>query len=96
MSMSMFISEMISLAFLGISLMSPDSLSRMLSSLPEDQSVRVMRGLTEIGEYVLMDSTAVFSRSDNISFLELGHNSKGMPLNSLNFARYIITIPGIL
>ena len=36
--------------------MSPDSLSRMLSSLPEEQSVRVMGRLTEKGEYVLMDS----------------------------------------
>ena len=46
--------------------MSPDSLSRMLSSLPEEQSARVMGRLTEKGEYVLMDSTAVFSRSENI------------------------------
>ena len=43
--------------------MSPDSLSRMLSSLPEDRSISVMRKLTEKGEYVLMDSTAIFSRS---------------------------------
>ncbi|SIM84669.1 transposase [Cuniculiplasma divulgatum] len=64
--------------------MSPDSLSRMLSSLPEDQSIRVMRELTEKGEYVLMDSTAVFSRSENMSFLELGHNSKGMHLPQIN------------
>ena len=35
--------------------MSPDSLSRMLSSLPEEQSIRVMKRLTEKGEYVLMD-----------------------------------------
>ena len=64
--------------------MSPDSLSRMLSSLPEDQSIRVMKRLTEKGEYVLMDSTAVFSRSENVSFLELGHNSKGMHLPQIN------------
>ncbi len=64
--------------------MSPDSLSRMLSSLPEDQSIRVMRRLTENGEYVLMDSTAVFSRSENVSFLEVGHNSKGMHLPQIN------------
>jgi len=64
--------------------MSPDSLSRMLSSLPEDQSIRVMRRLTEKGEYVLMDSTAIFSRSENVSFLELGHNSKGMHLPQIN------------
>ena len=64
--------------------MSPDSLSRMLSSLPEDQSIRVMRRLTEKGEYVLMDSTAIFSRSDNVSFLELGHNSKGIHLPQIN------------
>ena len=64
--------------------MSPDSLSRMLSSLPEDQSVRVMKRLTEKGEYVLMDSTAVFSRSENVSFLELGHNSKGMHIPQIN------------
>ena len=64
--------------------MSPDSLSRMLSSLPEDQSIRVMRKLTEKGEYVLMDSTAIFSRSENISFLEPGHNSKGRHLPQIN------------
>lgn len=64
--------------------MSPDSLSRMLSSLPEDQSIRVMRKLTEKGEYVLMDSTAIFSRSENMSFLEPGHNSKGMHIPQIN------------
>lgn len=64
--------------------MSPDSLSRMLSSLPEDQNIRVMKKLTEKGEYVLMDSTAIFSRSENMSFLELGHNSKGMDLPQIN------------
>jgi transposase len=64
--------------------MSPDSLSRMLASLPEDQSVRVMKRLTEKGEYVLMDSTAVFSRSENVSFLETGHNSKGMHIPQIN------------
>ena len=64
--------------------MSPDSLSKMLSSLPEDQSVRVMQSLTEKGEYVLLDSTAIFSRSENLSFLELGHNSKGMHLPQIN------------
>ena len=64
--------------------MSPDSLSRMLSSLPEHQSIRAMRKLTEKGEYVLMDSTAIFSRSENMSFLELGHNSKGMHLPQIN------------
>ena len=64
--------------------MSPDSLSKMLSSLPEDQIIRVMRKLTEKGEYVLMDSTAIFSRSENMSFLELGHNSKGMHLPQIN------------
>ena len=36
--------------------MSPDSLSKMLSSLPEDQSIKVMQSLTEKGEYVLLDS----------------------------------------
>ena len=56
----------------------------MLSSLPEDLSIRVMKKLTEKGEYVLMDSTAIFSRSENISFLELGHNSKGMHIPQIN------------
>jgi len=64
--------------------MSPDSLSRMLSSLPEDQSIRVMKRLTEKGEYVLMDSTAIFSRSENVSFLELGHNSKEIHIPQIN------------
>ena len=56
--------------------MASSSISGMLSSLPWDQSVRVMRKLTEKGEYVLIDSTAVFSGSENASFLESGHNSK--------------------
>ena len=64
--------------------MSPDSISRMLSSLPEDQSIRVMRKLTEKGEYVLMDSTAIFSRSENMSFLEMGHNLKGTHMPQIN------------
>ncbi len=64
--------------------MSPDSLSRMLSSLPEDQSVMVMRRLTEKGEYVLMDSTEIFSRSENISFLDNGYNSRDIHLPQIN------------
>ncbi len=64
--------------------MSPASISGMLSSLPEDRSISVMRKLTEKGEYVLMDSTAIFSRSENISFLEPGHNSKEMHLPQIN------------
>jgi len=64
--------------------MSPDSISGMLSSLPEDRIIGVMRRLTEKGEYVLMDSTAIFSRSENVSFLELGHNSKGIHLPQIN------------
>ena len=64
--------------------MSPDSLSRMLSSLPEGQIIRVMRRLTEKGEYILMDSTAIFSRLENISFLELGHNSKDAHIPQIN------------
>ncbi len=64
--------------------MSPNSLSSMLSSFPEDQSAYVMKRLIEKGEYILMDSTAVFSRYENISFLELGHNSKDTHLPELN------------
>ena len=64
--------------------LSPASISSMLSSMPEDQSIKVMRKLTERGEYVLMDSTAIFSRSENISFLELGHNSKEIHLPQIN------------
>jgi len=64
--------------------MTASSISGMLSSLPEDNSIKVMRKLTEKGEYVLMDSTAIFSRSENMSFLELGHNSKGMHLPQIN------------
>ena len=64
--------------------MSPDSLSRMLSSLPEDQSIRVMRKLTEKGEYVLMGSTAIFSWSENISFLEPGYNSRNIHIPQIN------------
>ena len=64
--------------------MTASSISGMLWSLPEDNSIKVMRKLTEKGEYVLMDSTAVFSRSENMSFLELGNNSKGMHLPQIN------------
>ena len=64
--------------------MSPDSLSGLLPSLPEDKSIIVMKILTEKGEYVLMDSTAIFSRSDNVSFLELGHNSKEIHIPQIN------------
>ncbi len=56
--------------------MSPVSISGMLSSLPEDGSVNVMRKLTEKGEYVLI--------SENVSFLELGHNSKDIHLPQIN------------
>ena len=55
--------------------MTPSSIPGMLSSLPEDNSIKTMKRLTEKGEYVLMDSTAIFSRSENMSFLEIGHNS---------------------
>ena len=64
--------------------MSPASISGMLSSLPWDQSIRVMKRLTENGEYILMDSTAVFSRSENVPFLELGHNSKSVHIPQIN------------
>jgi transposase len=64
--------------------MTASSISEMLSSLPEDSSTNVMKKLTEKGEYVLLDSTAIFSRSENLSFLELGHNSKGMHLPQIN------------
>ena len=55
--------------------MTASSIPGMLSSLPEDNSIKTMKRLTEKGEYVLMDSTAIFSRSENMSFLEIGHNS---------------------
>ncbi len=50
--------------------MTASSISEMLSSLPEDNSIKIMRKLTEKGEYVLMDSTAIFPGSENMSFLE--------------------------
>ena len=46
--------------------MSPGSISGMFSSLPEDQSIQIIRKLTESGEYILMDSTAIFSRIKGI------------------------------
>ena len=64
--------------------MSPSSISSMLESMPEDTSMNVMKKLTEKGEYVLMDSTAIFSRSENLSFLEPGHNSKEIHLPQIN------------
>ena len=64
--------------------MSAESISSMLSSLPHDSCNNVMRGLTEKGEYVLIDSTAIFSRSANISILELGHNSHEIHIPQIN------------
>ena len=64
--------------------MASSFISVMLSTPPEDQSIRVMRRLTEKSEYVLMDSTEVFSRSENVSFLEPVHNSKDMHLPQIN------------
>ena len=49
-----------------------------------DESIRVMKKLTGKGEYVLMDSTAIFSRSENMSFLEPGHNSKQIHIPQIN------------
>jgi transposase len=64
--------------------MTPSSISGMLSSLPMDSTFDVMRRMTERGEYALMDSTAIFSRSSNISILDLGHNSKDIHLPQIN------------
>lgn len=55
--------------------MSAGSISGMLSSLTEESMIEVMRSLSVRGEYILIDSTAIFSRSANISILEIGHNS---------------------
>ncbi len=63
---------------------SPSSISSMISSLPHDRCNDVMRKLTEKGEYVLMDSTAIFSRSANISILELGHNANDIHIPQIN------------
>lgn len=64
--------------------MSAKSISSMLSSLPHDGCNAVMRDLTEKGEYVLMDSTAIFSRSVNMSILELGHNAHEVHVPQIN------------
>ncbi len=64
--------------------MSPSSISGMLSSLPMDSSMEVMRRMTEKGECVLIDSTAIFSRSVNISILEIGHNSREIHIPQTN------------
>ncbi len=60
------------------------SISSMLSSLPYDRCNDVMRKLTEKGEYILIDSTAIFSRSANISTLELGHNANDIHIPQIN------------
>ena len=64
--------------------MSPASISGLLSSLPEDRMVSATGKLTEKGEYVLIDSTAILSRSENVSFLEPGHSSKDTHLPQIN------------
>ena len=64
--------------------MSPGSISSMLSSLPHDSCNELMRSLTVKGEYVLMDSTAIFSRSVNMSILELGHNAHDIHIPQIN------------
>lgn len=43
-----------------------------------------MKRPSKNGEYFLMDSTAVISRSENASFLELAYNSKGIHLLRIN------------
>ncbi len=64
--------------------MTPRSISLMLSSLSEENMIRAMRSLTDKGEYVLMDSTAIFSRSVNIPILELGHNAHSIHVPQIN------------
>ena len=64
--------------------MSPQSISGMLSSLPEDRCRDVMRRMTGSGEYILIDSTAIFSRSSNISIAELGHNARNIHVPQIN------------
>ena len=64
--------------------MTPRSISLMLSSLSEENMIMVMRSLTDRGEYVLMDSTAIFSRSVNIPILELGHNAHSIHVPQIN------------
>ena len=64
--------------------MSPGSISSMLSSLPHDSCNELMRSITVKGEYVLMDSTATFSRAVNMSILELGHNGHDIHIPQIN------------
>ncbi|AKA48031.1 hypothetical protein IX51_01780 [uncultured archaeon] len=64
--------------------MTAKSISGMLSSLPEESMIEVMRSLCARGEYILIDSTAIFSRSSSIPILEMGHNSHGTHLPQIN------------
>ncbi len=60
------------------------SLSSMVSSLSYDKCNSAMKEMTLKGEYLLMDSTAIFSRSANISMLEPGHNTHNMHIPQVN------------
>lgn len=64
--------------------MSQVSIPGILSLLPQEDMVSVMRKLTESGKYVLMDSTAIFSKLDNISFIKPDHNSREIHLLQIN------------
>ena len=84
--------------------MAPASISGMLSSLPAESMIQAMKEMTREGEYILMDSTAIFSRSVNIGISEIGHNSHEVHMPQINlmmlfsFSRkehtFIRVIPG--
>ena len=52
-----------------------------------------MKILTEKSEYVILDSTAVFSGSENVSFLEREHNSKEMHLPQIKIMMLFSSTP---
>lgn len=74
---------------IGNESMSAGSISSMLSSLPHDSCNELMRYITVKGEYVLMDSTAIFSRSVNMSISELGHNAHDIHIPQINIMMLI-------
>ena len=64
--------------------MSPESLSNLLWALSDQKSTEIMRELSEKGEYMLMDMTAIFSRSKSINIAEPGHNADEIHLPQIN------------
>jgi len=66
--------------------LNPKSVSELLRSVGSDRSsmVEFMKSLMEGSKYMVVDSTAIFSQAENISYLANGHNSRGEYMPQIN------------